>query len=40
MIVSESFLSLLVTIALTVTAISPMVLLGLLVRDWRKRQLW
>jgi uncharacterized protein YoxC len=40
MIISEQFLSMLVSIALTVTAISPIVLLVLLVRDWRKRQLW
>lgn len=40
MTASVSFLSVLVTLALTVTLISPLVLLVLLVRDAKRKQLW
>lgn len=40
MMASLGLLSTLVSIALLVTVLSPLVLLGLLMRDWKKRRLW
>lgn len=40
MTASVDFLSILVTLALIVTVISPLVLLALLVRDAKRKQLW
>ena len=40
MIVSSGFLSVMVTIALTVTIIAPIVLIILWIKDWKKGQLW
>ena len=37
---SVNFLSSLVSVALFVTVVSPIVLLILLVRDWKGRKLW
>lgn len=40
MIASSGFLSVLVTIALAVTIVSPIILIVLWIRDWKKGQLW
>ncbi len=40
MTASVEFLSFLVYLALTVTAIAPIVLLALWVRDWLKKEIW
>ena len=40
MIVSSGFLNVMVTIALTVTIIAPIVLIILWIKDWKKGQLW
>lgn len=40
MIASTGFLSVLVTVCLAVTAAAPVVLLIMLVRDWKKGNLW
>ena len=40
MIASELFLATIVGAAVLVTAISPIVLIALLVRDWKRKQLW
>ncbi len=40
MMASANFLSTLVSIALLATLLSPVILLGLLIRDWKKRTLW
>jgi hypothetical protein len=40
MIVSSGFLSTMVTIALSVTIIAPIVLIILWIKDWKKGQLW
>lgn len=37
---SVNFLSLLVSIALCVTAVSPVVLMILLIKDWKGNKLW
>ena len=40
MMASVTVLGTLVSIALLITLLSPLVLLGLLVKDWKKRTLW
>jgi len=40
MTLSGDFLAVLVTAALAVVALSPLVLLGLLAKDWKNRKLW
>lgn len=40
MIISTGAFTTLVTIALVITIGAPILLLGLLVRDWKKGQLW
>mgnify|MGYP006307855917 FL=1 len=40
MMASEGFLSVLVSIALVITAIAPVALLVMLVRDWKRGNLW
>ncbi|MDH5179877.1 MAG: hypothetical protein OEZ39_07980 [Gammaproteobacteria bacterium] len=40
MTVSETFLRYLVSIAVFVTALSPVVLILLLIRDWKGKKLW
>jgi hypothetical protein len=40
MIAGEMFLSTIVSVALFVTAVSPVVLIVLLVRDWVRKRLW
>ena len=40
MIVSSTFLSVLVGIALTVTIAAPVILMVLWIKDWKKGQLW
>ncbi len=40
MIVSESFLFVLVLVALVLSAVAPVILLALLIRDWRAGALW
>lgn len=40
MTASVTFLGTLVSIALLITLVSPVVLLALLIRDWKKRTLW
>jgi hypothetical protein len=40
MIASEGFLSLLVTIAVVMTMISPVLLLAFLIRDWKRGEQW
>jgi hypothetical protein len=40
MIISATAFTWLVGIALVLTITAPVILLGLLVRDWRKEQLW
>ncbi len=40
MTASQDLLSILVTIALIVTAVAPVALLVMLVRDWLKGRLW
>ena len=40
MIAGEGFLTVMVTIGLVVTAIAPLVLIVMLIRDWKKGQLW
>ena len=40
MIVSSTFLSVMVTLALLVAIIAPIALLVLWVKDWKKGQLW
>lgn len=40
MMASASFLSTLVSIAVLVTAISPFVLILLLIKDWKNKQIW
>lgn len=40
MIISPGAFELLVTIALVITIAAPVFLLGLLIRDWKKGQLW
>lgn len=40
MMISVSFLSVLVTIALLVAAVAPAALLAFFVRDWRNGNIW
>lgn len=40
MILSTGAFAALVTVALIVTIAAPILLFGLLIRDWRKEQLW
>lgn len=40
MIAGEWLLATIVSVAVFVTAISPVVLIALLVRDWKRKQLW
>jgi hypothetical protein len=40
MIVSANFLSIMVTIALVITALAPIVLLALWIKDLKRGQLW
>jgi hypothetical protein len=40
MIISSSLLSILVTLALAVVTLSPLILIGLLARDWKSGKLW
>lgn len=40
MMASQGFLTILVTVALILTAVAPITLLILLVRDWTKGKLW
>ena len=40
MTISSTVLAVLVTIALIITTIAPIVLLTLFVRDWRRGKLW
>jgi uncharacterized protein (DUF2062 family) len=40
MIVSSGFLSVMVSIALAVTIIAPILLIVLWISDWKKGQLW
>lgn len=40
MIVSAGFLGILVSIALAVTIIAPIILIVLWINDWKKGQLW
>ena len=37
---TEGFLSVMVTVSLVITAVAPLVLLVMLIRDWKKGQLW
>jgi hypothetical protein len=40
MIVSSAFLSIMVSVALALTIIAPIVLIILWIKDWNKNQLW
>ena len=40
MTISTDVLAILVTVALTVVTLSPLVLLGLLTKDWKRGKLW
>ena len=40
MTLSSDLLAILVTTALAVVTLSPLVLLGLLAKDWKSRKLW
>ena len=40
MTLSSDLLAILVTAALAVVSLSPLVLLGLLAKDWKSRKLW
>ncbi len=40
MTASLGFLSLLVSVAVFVTAVSPLILIILLIRDWKGKRLW
>jgi len=40
MTLSGSLLAILVTVALAVVALSPLVLFGLLINDWKSGNLW
>lgn len=40
MMASESFLSILVSIAVLITAVSPVVLLLLIIKDWKHKNIW
>ncbi|MDT8387775.1 MAG: hypothetical protein RQ736_09685 [Thiogranum sp.] len=40
MTASVNLLATLVSIALLVTLLAPVILVGLLIRDWKKRTLW
>jgi len=40
MTISTDVLAILVTVALTVVTLSPLVLLGLLTKDWKSGKLW
>jgi len=40
MTATAGFLATMVTVALAVTTLAPLVLLVMLIRDWKKGQLW
>ena len=40
MTISTDVLAILVTVALTVVTLSPLALLGLLTKDWKRGKLW
>jgi hypothetical protein len=40
MIISAGFLGIMVTIALAVTIIAPIILMVLWIKDWKEGQLW
>ena len=40
MTISTDLLAILVTVALSVVTLSPLMLLGLLTKDWKSRKLW
>ena len=40
MMASQSFLTILVSIAILVTAISPVLLIILIVKDWKQKRIW
>jgi len=37
---SQTFLSILVSIAVVITAISPVLLVVLIIKDWKQKQIW
>jgi len=37
---SQTFLSILVSIAVVITAISPVLLIVLIIKDWKQKQIW
>lgn len=40
MTASAGFLALIVTIAVTISTVTPFILIYLWIRDWKKQQLW
>ncbi len=40
MIASQTFLALIVTVAVAVSTVTPFILIYLWIRDWKKQQLW
>ena len=40
MMISIAFFSSLITIAIAITAVAPLLLLALLFRDWKRGRLW
>lgn len=40
MIASETFLAFIVTVAVGISALTPIILIYLWIRDWMKKQLW
>lgn len=40
MIASEGFLTVMVIAGLAVTTLAPVILVAMLIRDWKKGQLW
>jgi hypothetical protein len=40
MMISSDVLAILVTVALVVVTLSPIVLIGLLTKDWKRGKLW
>jgi hypothetical protein len=37
---SQTFLSILVSIAVVITAISPLLLIALIIKDWKNKRIW
>ncbi len=40
MMASQTFLAVLVTMAVLVTAISPLLLIVMIVKDWKQKKIW